>query len=193
VSEVLITEQANIESRYSYDEWLAKYYREQGDPKTALKFAEASFIQRPGLINYQQIQQLAESIDSWPKVRSRLLKQLTATKQWQLLAEIAIHESDLDQAIKLLKHLSRPQQISLKWEIAQVAPPKIAIPIYEELVHAAIERRNRSAYQEAVRYLQSIQKLKKAPKTAQEWQQYIQRIRDRYPTLRALQDELDRM
>jgi uncharacterized Zn finger protein len=188
-----ITEQADTESRYGYGEWLAKYYREHGDAKTALKFEEASFMQRPWLDNYQRIQKLAESIGSWAKLRSRLLKQLTEQKQWQLLVEIAIHEQDGNQALKLLKNLPTHRQTPLKLAIALISESAVAIAIYEELVHVTIERRNRSAYQEAVRYLQSIQKLQKLPKTSKDWKQYIQSIRDRYPTLKALQGELDRL
>jgi uncharacterized Zn finger protein len=186
-----ITEQPNVENYYG--EWLAKYHREHSDPKTALKFEEASFLQRPWLENYQRIQKLAESVGSWPKVRARLLKHLTEKKLWQLLIEIAIAEPDLDRAIKLVKNLPSYQQTQLKLKIAQLATPAIAIPIYEELVHGAIERKHRSAYQEAVRYLQAIQKCRKVSKTSQDWQKYIQHIRDQYPTLKALKNELDQI
>jgi uncharacterized Zn finger protein len=186
-----MTEEYNLEQRYGFGDWLAKYYREQGDIKTALKFEEESFLKRPWLENYKNIQKLAESIGTWPKLRNRLLKQLTEQKRWQLLVEIAIHEQDGKQALKLLKNLPTYQQSSLKLAIAQISEPTVAIAIYEELVHAMIERKHRSAYQEAVRYLQSIQKLKQVTKSSKEWKQYIQSIRDRYPTLKALQNELD--
>jgi hypothetical protein len=183
-------ERSSIDARHSVNDWLAKYHREQGDDKTALKFEEAGFSQRPWLENYQRIQQLAESIGIWPKVRSRLLKQLTEKKRWDVLVEIAIAEKDADQALKLAKNLPAYQQTPLKLKIANISAPKAAIAIYEELVHIAIARKNRSAYQEATQYIQSIQKL---TKTSKEWQQYIQRIRDRYPSLKALHSELDRL
>jgi uncharacterized Zn finger protein len=188
-----MTDEYNANASYISGEWLVKYYSEQGDAKTALKFAEAGFLQRSWLPNYQRIQQLAEPIGSWPKVRSRLLKQLTEKKQWQLLVEIAIHEQDGNQALKLLKNLPTYQQPKFKLAIAQVSEPTVAIAIYEELVHTTIQRKHRSAYQESVQYLQSIQKLKKLPKTSKDWKQYIQRIRDQYPTLKALHSELDRL
>jgi uncharacterized Zn finger protein len=188
-----MTEEYNANASYSSGEWLVKYHSEQGDAKTALKFAEAGFLQRSWLPNYQRIQQLAEPIGSWPKVRSRLLKQLTAKQQWQLLLEIAIHEQDGNQALKLLKNLPTHQQPKFKLAIAQVSEPTVAIAIYEELVHTTIQRKHRSAYQESIQYLQSIQKLQKLPKTAKDWKQYIQRIRDQYPTLKALHSELDRL
>jgi hypothetical protein len=183
----------NADPSYSTGGWLAKYHREQGDAKTALKYEEAGFMQRPWLENYQQIQKLAEPLGSWPRVRSRLLKQLTEKKRWDVLVEIAIDEKDADRALKLAKNLPTYQQTPLKLKIAKISESKAAIAIYEELVHIAIERKNRSAYQEATRYLQSIQKLQKLTKASKEWKQYIQRIRDHYPTLKALQSELDRI
>ncbi len=188
-----MTDDYNANDGYSSGEWLVKYHSEQGDAKTALKFAEAGFLQRSWLPNYQRIQQLAEPIGSWPKVRSRLLKQLTEKKQWQLLVEIAIHEQDGNQALKLLKNLPTYQQPQFKLAIAPISEPTVAIAIYEELAHTTIQRKHRSAYQEAVQYLQSIQKLKKLPKTSKDWKQYIQRIRDQYPTLKALHSELDQL
>jgi uncharacterized Zn finger protein len=126
-------------------------------------------------------------------VRSRLLKQLTENKRWELLVEIALYEQDADRALKLLKNLSTYQQASVKPKIAQISEPKVAIAIYEELVQAMIERKNRSAYQEAIQYLQAIRKLQKLPKTSKAWKQYIQGIREQYPKLKALHEELDRL
>jgi uncharacterized Zn finger protein len=188
-----MTEEYSANDHYSAGEWLVKYYDEQGDPKAALKFAEAGLVKRPWLQNYQRIQQMAESINSWTKVRSRLLKQLTENKRWNTLMEIAIYEQDAERALKLLKHLPTSQQSSVKLRIAQISEPKGAIALYEELMQMAIERKNRSAYQEAIQYLQSIQKLQKLPKTSKNWKQYIQHIRDQYPTLKALHSELDRL
>jgi uncharacterized Zn finger protein len=188
-----MVDEYTADASYSTGGWLAKYHREQGDAKTALKYEEAGFIHRPLLENYQQIQKLAGPLGSWPRVRSRLLKQLTEKKRWDLLVEIAIDEKDADQALKLAKNLPTYQQTPLKLKIAKISDPKAAIAIYEELVHGAIARKNRSAYQEATQYLQSIQKLRKLAKTSKEWKQYIQRVRDQYPTLKALQSELDRL
>jgi uncharacterized Zn finger protein len=185
-----ISEESDSKSCHSVNEWLAKYHRERGDPKTALKLEEANFLQRPWLGNYQHIQKLAEPMGSWPKVRSRLIKQLTQNKHWSLLIEIAIYEQEGAQALKLLKKLPVYQQTPLKLKIAQISEPKIAIALYEELVHTAIERKNRSAYQEAAGHLQSIQKLQKFSKNSKDWKQYIQRIREQYPTLKALHSKL---
>jgi uncharacterized Zn finger protein len=126
-----------------------------------------------------------------------------ACKQWlsrlesngdrAAFTEIAIHEQDGNQALKLLKNLPTYQQPQFKLAIAPISEPTVAIAIYEELVHTTIQRKHRSAYQEAVQYLQKLQKLQKLPKTSKDWKQYIQRIRDQYPTLKALHSELDRL
>lgn len=188
-----MTEAYSADAHYNVDEWLVKSYCEQGEPGAALKFAEAGLLKRPWLPNYQRIQQLAESINGWTKVRSRVLKQLAEHKQWNLLVEIAIDERDADRALKLLKHLPAYEQTPLKVKIARISEPEVAIAIYEELVQMMIQRKQRSAYQEAAQYLQSIQKLRKLSKTSKVWKQYIQRIREQYPTLRALHQELDRL
>jgi uncharacterized Zn finger protein len=188
-----MTEEYSADDHYSVGEWLVKYHCEQGDPKAALKFAEAGLIKRPWFQNYQQIQQLAVTTSTWNEVRSRVLKQLTENKRWELLVEIAIDEQDADRALKLLKNLPAYQQTQSKLKIAQISEPKVAIAIYEELMQTTIGRKNGSAYQEAIRYLQAIQKLQKLPKTSKVWKQYVRDIREQYPTLRALHRELDRL
>jgi uncharacterized Zn finger protein len=184
-----------FDSRMQYiaNEWLADYHREQGDDKQTLKFEEANFLQRPWLKDYQRIHQVAERIGSWAKVRSRLLKHLKQSEKWSVLVEIAIYERDATQAIKLLKKLPTHQQATFKPAIAQVSEPEMAVALYQELVHTAIQRKNRLAYQEAIQYLQVMQKIQKLAKTSKAWKHYIQGIREQYPTLKALHSELERL
>jgi uncharacterized Zn finger protein len=188
-----MSEEFDSRTQYIANEWLANYHREQGDDKQALKFEEVSFFQRPWLKNYQSIHQLAERIGNWAKVRSRLLKHLKQSEKWSVLIEIAIYERDATQAIKLLKKLPAHQQAPFKPAIAQVSEPAIAVALYGELVHSAIQRKNRPAYQEAVQYLRAMKKVQKLSKTSKDWQQYIQRIREQYPTLKALHSELEQL
>lgn len=59
------------------------------------------------------------------------------------------------------------------------------------LIEKAIAERNRGSYQTAAGYLKKVRDLYKAINAQNDWQLYIQKIRTSYPTLRALQDELN--
>jgi uncharacterized Zn finger protein len=188
-----ITDMYNINATYYLDEWLVHYHRQYGDAKTSLEFAESGFVQLPTVDNYRRVQEFAESLNSWTTVRSRLLKQLTAAQQWEVLIRIAIYEQDGSHALKLIKNISPKQQGLFKLNIAPVCEPTVAISIYEELVHEAIAGKTRSAYQEAVGYLRSIRELWDVSKDSQEWQEYIEDLVAQYPTLKVLPQELDRL
>jgi tetratricopeptide (TPR) repeat protein len=60
------------------------------------------------------------------------------------------------------------------------------------LAERAIGNRSRGAYQQAVDYLKRAKKLAERLKGGAEWQSYVQNLRLRYPTLRALQEELSK-
>jgi uncharacterized Zn finger protein len=60
------------------------------------------------------------------------------------------------------------------------------------LAERAIGNRSRGAYQQAVDYLKRAKKLAGRHDGEAEWQSYLQSLRARYPTLRALQEELSK-
>jgi uncharacterized Zn finger protein len=80
-------------------------------------------------------------------------------------------------------------------EVARAAEkehPQAAIALYQELAERAIGNRSRGAYQQAVDYLKRAKKLAGTLNGEAKWQSYLQSLRARYPTLRALQEELSK-
>ncbi|MBF2053692.1 MAG: SWIM zinc finger family protein [Candidatus Sericytochromatia bacterium] len=71
--------------------------------------------------------------------------------------------------------------------------PEAYLKGWQQMVTQYIELRNRSAYQEAVKLLKKLQPLMcKQLKAPAGWADYLTQLRQQYPTLRALHDELDK-
>jgi len=182
-------------SRWGYDEWLAEYYQKHGDSPAALQWQQKFFMRSPNLERYKQLHQLAEPVGTWKSIRLDALKHLENQKQTGQLIDIALYETDVDRALQLLSELSgwgNQQYLLRVAETAEKHKPSEAIALYQPLVTAAIGQKNRSAYQTAVEYLKKIKPLYAALGRQEDWQYYLQDLRTKYPTLRALHNELDR-
>lgn len=140
------------------------------------------------------MRELAQPLGSWDSLRAEILQQLEQDKNFAILIDIAILEKDGDRALDLLKR-STDSRFSYRLRVAEAvekSQPREAINLYQGLIEKAIAERNRSSYQTAAGYLKKVKALYKAIKAQNDWQLYIQKIRTSYPTLRALQDELNR-
>ena len=125
-------------------------------------------------------------------MRPSVLNALQHQKQFGALISIALHEGDVAQALELLPRVSDGWH-DYTWEVAQAAEqehPHAAITLYQELAERPIGRRSRGAYQQASSYLQRAKQLSSRLQASTDWETYIQALRTRYPTLRALHDEL---
>lgn len=71
--------------------------------------------------------------------------------------------------------------------------PEAYLKGWQQAVTQHIAQRNRSAYQDAMKVLKKIQPLLcKQLKDPAGWKAYLSQLRQQYPTLRALQDELNK-
>jgi uncharacterized Zn finger protein len=107
--------------------------------------------------------------------------------------EIALYEQDIDWTLTLLPKLQGWNRAEQTLKVAQAAEklkPEAAIALYRTIIADVIARKNRSAYQAAVQYLKILKSLHESLQQPANWQNYIQKIRTPYPTLRALQAEL---
>jgi uncharacterized Zn finger protein len=173
--------------------WLANYHLHYSDPATALIWQRKVFEQAPTLAKYQQLQTLAHTTGTWKTLKPEILQQLEVQKQIPQLIEIALHEQDIDRALALVLQLPGGQTVAQTLNVAAAAEklkPEAAIVLYRKIIADVIARKNRSAYQEAVRYLETVKSLYESLQQTARWQIYIKEIRAKYPTLRALQEEL---
>jgi uncharacterized Zn finger protein len=173
-------------------DWLAKYYRQYGTPQEAVEAQQRVFLGTPSVEAFQTLHEVSRKAATWAQVRSGVLDELQRQKQFGALISIALHEGDVARALELLPRVSDGWH-DYKWEVAQAAEkehPHAAIALYQELAERAIGRRSRGAYQQATTYLQRAKQLSSRLKAHPDWETYMQALRTRYPTLRALHDEL---
>ena len=180
-------------------EWLAKYYRKHGTPREAIEAQMNVFLSSPNVESFKALREVAKKFGDWNSVRADAVKRLEQQGKIGSLIEIVLHEGDVKRALELLP---RQKEGSSGWysqdyrsQVAQAAEkeyPEAAIRIYQEMAEAAISRRSRGAYQEAIGYLKRVKTLSKNSDDQTSWQGYLQILRERYPTLRAFQEELSK-
>ncbi|HEY9614140.1 MAG TPA: hypothetical protein V6C93_32675, partial [Allocoleopsis sp.] len=192
----LISQQEQTKnSHWGYQEWLVKYHREYGDSQTALEWQKRVFLASSSLEKYKSLKDLAQRVGNWEQLQSDVLETLESNNQIAVLIEIALHEKNLERALELLPKLSAWSRANYILNVAKAAEktkPKTAIALYQQIVEQYIDQRGRSAYQVAAQHLKQIKALYESLNTQSDWVVYIQQIRSKYPTLRALQDELNK-
>lgn len=173
-------------------DWLAKYYCQYGTPQEAVEAQQRVLLGAPSVEAFQTLHEVSRKAGTWAQVRPRVLDELQRQKHFGALVDIALHEGDVARALELLPHVSDGWR-DYKWNVAQAAEkehPHAAIALYKELAERAIARRSRSAYQQATTYLQRAKQLYSRLQAPADWETYVQALRTRYSTLRALHDEL---
>ncbi len=126
------------------------------------------------------------SDEDWAWIEKEVRAQIHKSRDWErealvnFLSEWRGHQRQDKEAAALIRELGTPEQ----------RHPQEAIALYRELVEQAIGRRQRSAYQEAVRYLKRVKALYKSLGAQSDWDAYLQSLRTQYAHLPALQDEL---
>ena len=178
-------------------DWLAKYYRQHGTPREAVEAQMKVFLASPHAETFKALREVGKKARDWDAIRADALGRLEREEKIGPLIEIALSEGDVARALALLPRVKTSGWHSNdhKWEVARAAEkehPQAAITLYQELAERAIGNRSRGAYQQAVDYLKRAKKLAGRLDGEAEWQSYLQSLRARYPTLRALQEELSK-
>lgn len=178
-------------------DWLAKYYRQHGTPREAVEAQMKVFLASPNTETFKALREVGKKARDWDAIRADALGRLEREEKIGPLIEIALHEGDVARALALLPRVKTAGWYSNdhKLEVARAAEkedPQAAIALYQELAERAIGNRSRGAYQQAVDYLNRAKKLAGRLDGEAEWQSYLQSLRARYPTLRALQEELSK-
>lgn len=180
---------------FSYQDWLAKVYKEYGRSEQFVVAQSELLKSRFSIQGYQELQAQAAPLGQWEGIRESLLADLEAKNAFANLIDIALVEKNWQMALYNLKQLAPWGKADYQAKVAQhigTDQPGTAIVLYQELITAAIERRGRDNYQQAAQYLQAIQPLYAEVDRADEFQQYLQQVRSQHKRLPALQQELDR-
>lgn len=177
-------------------DWLAKYYRQHGSPEEAIESQRKVFLDSPTVKSYEALREVSRKSRRWDAVRAEVLAELESKGRVGALIDIALHEKDVAQALELLPREDRSPGWGYqdhRWEVARAAEkehPQDAITLYQQLAERSIEHRSRGSYQNAAEHLQRAKKLAERAGARNEWEAYLAALRARYPTLRALHDEL---
>ncbi|NEQ99436.1 MAG: hypothetical protein F6K30_22485 [Cyanothece sp. SIO2G6] len=194
-------EQHMSESRYSYDDWLVKYYENHGNVEQALEIQTQSFTTKPSISGYDKLKVLAQTIGTWDAVYQALHTQLTEASNWLMLLDIAIHEKDAPDTFLWFNRIKPGQQVRYREPVADVIAthkPGKAIALYNQMVDELIQRKHRSAYRQAIPYLRKSkavylameQKKEQMISSQGDWADALQALLQKYPTLRAFHDEV---
>jgi tetratricopeptide (TPR) repeat protein len=177
-------------------DWLAKYYRQHGSPEEAIESQRKVFLDSPAVESYKALREVSRKSRRWDAVRAEVLAELESNGKVGALIDIALHEKDVARALELLPREDRSPGWGYqdhRWEVARAAEkehPQAAIRLYQQLAERSIEHRSRGSYQFATEHLQRAKKLAERAGARNEWDAYLAALRARYPTLRALHDEL---
>lgn len=180
-------------------EWLKERRAARQDSAGALELAEQIFRTRPSLEGYREIRALAAPGDEWERLRPALLKFLAERQFDHLLIDIYLDEGEIDRAIALVETpLTRHSFLygygeSKALQVAravEAARPEAALAIYQREVTRRIEQRGRGNYQEACQLLERVRALYERLGQREQWERYIDDLRDRYRGLRALKEEM---
>ena len=188
-----MTEQHMSESRYQYDDWLVQYHQTHGSAEQAFEIQSQSFIAKPSISSYDKLKELAQAVGHWDAVYQDIHTQLVDGSKWLMLLDIALHEHDAPGTLLWFKRIEPWQRVRYREAVADVIAthePEAAIALYQQLADELIERRNRSAYRQAIPYLRRAKAVYLAMEQAEEWRNTLQALLQKYPTLRAFKDEV---
>ncbi len=177
--------------------WLAKYFSKHGSPQEAVEAQMKQFLSSPNVVTFKTLREVGRKRGDWEAIRAEALAVLEREENAGALIEIALEEGDVARALELLPREKTPGRLFTdhRWEVAKAAEksfPQAAIALYQELAERSIGHRSREAYRQAAEDLKRARKLSEKINAQAEFQAWAQNLRDRYPALRALHDELDR-
>ena len=181
--------------------WLVKYYQANGTQEEIVDAQFQLYLAAPSLENFKTLSAASRKLSNWNPIRTAVIKALEEKNNFTAIMDIALSEGDTERALELLPKLRKWPQMASGWvtnyefEVAKLCTNKLpvkALEIYQQLVEHQINLRNRSAYQQAIKYLKLIAKIHGTCKTKDEWKKYLNSIQEKYPTLRALKEEIEK-
>lgn len=194
VAEEIIWERAGKSKDTRLDGWLKKRAVESGDWQKALKYAENQFWAYPTLDGYREIKTIAEKLGDWPPRQKEILTRLTQKEEYGILTRIYLLENDVETALETLPKVKFGGNLAIDVaRAAEEAYPRQALSLYQQKVERLIAARGRDNYVQAAKHLKHVKALYMQIDESENWEEYIQEIRNQKPRLPALLDELKRV
>jgi hypothetical protein len=186
--------------------WLKERSKARGDTGAALDRTLRLFSLSPTIDGYREARELATALGRWDSVRTDLRATLEQKQQLALLARVFLDAGELDRALEVVPrlqaaaggqfsfgHLDPQTGEDMRLVVARAAEetrPQAAIATYRALAEGLIEARGRPNYQRAADLLARVRMLHQRLGEEAYWRAYIEDLRQRTRTLRALAEEL---
>jgi len=197
IAEKLVEERVVLVEDSRLLEWLSERYEEKGNLAGALALEERIFWERPDLVKYEELSNLAKQLGGWQALRTKTIVQLESDEKLHLLVEIYLFEEEAQNAIATLGKINRHWHLEdLRFKVAQLAKadfPHDALRILAEDVEKFIERRGRDNYAQAAQWLHEVRDIYRQMGDIPAWEKFILELREKYKRLPALQDELNKI
>ena len=147
------------------DDLLADLYQQTGRGADALDVRKRSFTAQPELSTYGNLRTAAQNVDAWPQTREWAITLLrTGATHGGYVADRLIHvlldEGDVDAAWAAAGEFGCSPTVRLQLADRRAhTHPSDAIPAYIAAVDNALDRKNVSAYRDAIALLTTLKTL----------------------------------
>jgi uncharacterized Zn finger protein len=173
-------------------EWLAPIEEAQGRARQALQSWLAAFHESPSLALYQTVKRLAGS--KWSKLKPDVMSTLEKSWNKQPLVDVLLFEKMWDAAIKVADQKGAYHNV-----IATVADaviphrPEWVIRVSIKQAEKLIAETQSKYYPAAADWLRKARDAYVRLDQANQWQEYLQRLKEQYRRRPALQAQLARL
>jgi uncharacterized Zn finger protein len=200
LAQSLIRTRAKTSSDSRLPGWLKAYAEKQGDFAQALDLASDLFWMRPSVEDFVEMRRLAKPLGQWQERRAETLDHLAKKGEHSFLTEIYLEEGQIDPALASLEKARSASRWgisdSLQLQVAEAARqdrPRESIRLSLQIAQRLINSRGRGNYAQAAGHLKQVQELYRRLDDLPGWQRVITNLRKENRSLRALQDELNRV
>lgn len=169
--------------------WLGAIEEAQGRTKQALAAWLAAFREAPSLDLWLTLKRLVGR--GWPKLKPEAIASLERFYDKRPLAEVLVEEQEWDAAIQLADRHSQEQEVAATVADALITRrPEWVIRASNKHAEALIAPTKSSLYPAAADWLRRAKAAYTHSGRADEWQQYLQRLKEQYKRRPALMAQL---
>ncbi len=173
----------------SLGRWLGAIEEAQGRTKQALAAWLAAFRETPSLDLWRMLKRLAGR--GWPKLKPKAMSSLEKFYDKRPLAEVLVEEQEWDAAIRLAdRHAQEHEVAAIVADALITRRPEWVIRASVKHAEALIVPTKSSLYPAAADWLRRAKAAYAHSGRTDEWQQYLQRLKDQYKRRPALMAQL---
>jgi len=179
-------------SKAHVGEWLGPIEEAQGRTKQAVQAGLAAFPEHPTLAAYETLKRLAGK--TWRDLQSQVMEMLRKSHDAMTLAQVLLSEQEWDEAVKVA------ERRDVWYTVIETVADAVIPHRPEWVVRMSIKQAERLMVEaKSDRYPIAANWLKKAKKAyaqmgqAQQWQVYLQKVKEQYKRRPALQAQLRRL